>query len=162
MGEHINTAFDDNSAYVLPDNNTLIFASKGHFNMGGYDIFVSKKQDGLWQKPNNIGYPINTTADNKSFYPVVSDKEGYMSVISENGFGGEDIYRVSISQPRKSTGDVSPRARATENFSIGDNDRFIISHKLTEDTLGVFNINAPEKKATYTGYSNLYQIKKEQ
>ncbi len=58
MGETINTEEDETSAYIAPGEGRFIFASKGHFNMGGYDIFRCEMQnDGTWGQPTNIGFP---------------------------------------------------------------------------------------------------------
>jgi len=41
--------------------------------MGGYDIFITElSEDGIWSKPKNVGYPINST-DNDVFYIVTPD-----------------------------------------------------------------------------------------
>ncbi len=41
LGSTINTPFDEDAPYMLPDGFTLYFASQGHENMGGFDIFIS-------------------------------------------------------------------------------------------------------------------------
>jgi len=45
----------------------LVFSSRGHFNIGGYDVFYSTLMDnGNGQPPLNVGVPINTTDDDVS------------------------------------------------------------------------------------------------
>jgi hypothetical protein len=66
--------------------------------MGGYDLFRSDVQtNGLWSKPVNLGYPLNTPDDNMFFMPVGDGKSGYYSVMREStGYGKEDIYKITF------------------------------------------------------------------
>jgi hypothetical protein len=41
----------------------LYFASTGHPGLGGYDLFVSERTDDGWGVPENLGVPLNSTAD---------------------------------------------------------------------------------------------------
>jgi len=64
LSDIINTPGDDQSPFIHADGQTLYFMSNGHPGMGGFDLFYSRKQpDGSWGKPTNLGYPINTPAD---------------------------------------------------------------------------------------------------
>ena len=61
MGPEVNTPFNDDRPFLINDGKILFFASQGHYNMGGYDIFRSDLQyNGLWSKPVNLGYPLYT------------------------------------------------------------------------------------------------------
>lgn len=108
MGKIINSPLDEAAPFMSSDNKTFYFCSKGHFNMGGYDIFYTTQnsKDKKWQEPSNIGYPINNTSDNL-FYCPVNENEGYMSRISKDGKGREDIYKLNI-RSRLSISDLSP------------------------------------------------------
>lgn len=97
LGKSINTKQDEISPSVTLDGKTLYFSSKGHYNMGGFDVFYSTKiDDKKWSLPLNIGYPLNTTNDNIGFQVAGDGKSGYISRISPDGFGKEDIYEVEI------------------------------------------------------------------
>ncbi len=73
LGPVINTAEDDQAPFLHPDGRTLYFMSKGHPGMGGFDLFFSRKSDaGEWEKPQNLGYPINTL-DNEGALIVSAD-----------------------------------------------------------------------------------------
>ena len=64
MSNVINTDADEQAPFIHPDGQTLYFVSQGHPGMGGDDLFLSRKQaDGTWGKPQNLGYPINTDAN---------------------------------------------------------------------------------------------------
>jgi tetratricopeptide (TPR) repeat protein len=96
MGPEINTPFNDDRPFLIDNGNLLFFASQGHYNMGGYDIFRSELQgNGLWGKPQNIGYPLNTPDDDIFFCPTAGGRGGYMSMTRrDQGAGKQDIYLV--------------------------------------------------------------------
>ncbi len=105
LGPVINSVYNEESPFLSKDDKTLFFSSRGHFNMGGYDVFYSTLlDDGQWSVPLNAGYPINSTDDDVFFKPVGQGFEGYYSIDRTNGFGKADIYRVEIfsdQHPRK-------------------------------------------------------------
>ncbi len=97
LGNTINTRYNEECPVISEDGRTLYFSSYGHFNMGGYDIFYSKKgEDGSWGKPVNMGYPINTTDDNLFFHPINEGNEAYYSLYNPRGIGLHDIYYMNI------------------------------------------------------------------
>lgn len=62
LGPTINTPEDDQAPFLHPDGRTLYFMSKGHPGMGGFDLFLSRKNArGSWDLPQNLGFPINST-----------------------------------------------------------------------------------------------------
>jgi tetratricopeptide (TPR) repeat protein len=96
-GKGINTPFDEQVAYMTKDMDILFFSSTGHYNMGGYDIFYSYKDQKNWSIPINLGYPLNTTRDNFFYHPSMMDRRtGIVALTREEGFGGSDIYMVEI------------------------------------------------------------------
>ena len=102
LGPKINTEYDEESPFILPDGVTLYFASKGHESMGGFDIFTSTlSDDGVWSTPENIGFPINTTDDDVFYVPTKDEKHAYYSSAKEWGYGDQDIYKLSIITPKK-------------------------------------------------------------
>jgi hypothetical protein len=105
LGPRINTPYNEESPFLSEDDKTLFFSSRGHYNMGGYDIFSSKLlENGEWSVPLNIGYPLNTTDDDVFFKPLHQGYEGYTSKELPGGTGDQDIYRVEIfsdNHPRK-------------------------------------------------------------
>jgi tetratricopeptide (TPR) repeat protein len=88
--KELNTKGNEQSVYIHPDNQTIYFSSDGHTGMGGLDVFVSRKDSaGKWSKPENLGYPINTCNDEKSF--VVS-ADGSKSVFLKRQ--GRRVWRT--------------------------------------------------------------------
>jgi hypothetical protein len=101
LGAIINSGLDEDAPFIHPDGKTLYFSSKSHDNMGGYDIFRSTMDDkGIWSKPENIGYPINTVDDDIYFVLSVNGKSGYYSSNLPQGFGGQDLYEIKFPDER--------------------------------------------------------------
>lgn len=98
LGKVVNTELDEETAVICEDGNTLFFSSKGHFNMGGYDIFYTYKENGKWVNPRNIGYPLNTTRDDLFYIVNNTCKTGLYSVIDRET-GVADIYEITVQQP---------------------------------------------------------------
>ena len=96
LGAIINTPYDEDSPFVHADKKTLYFSSKGHQNMGGYDIFKTSYENRSWTTPENLKYPINTVKDDLFFVLSASGKVGYYSSSRDGGSGGQDIYKVLL------------------------------------------------------------------
>jgi len=95
LGSEINTPMDESAPVIADDGRKLFFCSRGHNTMGGYDIFVSKRIDGIWRSPENLGYPLNTTDDDLFFFPIGNGLKGFISRTKVDS-QGEDIYLVTI------------------------------------------------------------------
>jgi outer membrane protein OmpA-like peptidoglycan-associated protein len=103
LGPKINTAFDEEGPFIDYDMTTLYFSSKGHKNIGSYDIFKSMydPQKNDWTEPENLGYPINTP-DDDIFYMTSSDgKRAYYSSVREDGLGYTDIFLITTPEGMK-------------------------------------------------------------
>jgi hypothetical protein len=96
-GSMINTPFDEESPWLTNHDTTLFFSSKGHFSMGGYDIFYSNLSGKKWSEPVNLGFPINSTGDNLGYNALDGGKKGYYSKVNAGEPDGEsDIFSVEI------------------------------------------------------------------
>jgi len=99
LGPNINTAFDEQSAFIHPDDSTLYFCSNGWPGLGGMDLFVSRLgKDGQWGKPVNLGYPINTNGDENGLTLTAEGSHAFYSSNSLGGYGGFDIYTFELPQ----------------------------------------------------------------
>jgi len=97
LGPNINTAYNEQSPFIHADDSTLYFCSNGWPGMGGQDLFVSKLgKDGVWQKPVNLGYPINTNGDESGLTISANGSTAYFSSNNLNGMGGFDIYTFQM------------------------------------------------------------------
>jgi outer membrane protein OmpA-like peptidoglycan-associated protein len=97
LGKSINTPFQEESVQIHPDGRTLYFSSEGHPGMGGLDIFVSRMQDdGSWGKPENLGYPINTSGDENSVLVGSNGAVAYFASDRPGGRGDLDLYSFEL------------------------------------------------------------------
>jgi outer membrane protein OmpA-like peptidoglycan-associated protein len=79
LGENINTAGDEISPFLHVNNTTLFFSSDGYPGFGGYDIYKSEQNNKIWEKPVNLGYPINNFRDQVGFFVTADGKTAYYS-----------------------------------------------------------------------------------
>ncbi|PKR80167.1 hypothetical protein CW751_10905 [Brumimicrobium salinarum] len=77
LGPKINTALDEMFPY-MNNQNTLYFSSNGHFGLGGLDIFKIQLNEEQ-QKVTNLGYPINSSADDFGIIEFNDKSGGYFS-----------------------------------------------------------------------------------
>lgn len=97
IGANINTPEDEESVFIHPDGKTLYFGSRGHVGMGGLDLFVARKDEaGEWGKPVNLGYPINSYADENSILINGLGNLAYIASAKEGGLGGLDLYQFEL------------------------------------------------------------------
>ena len=96
LGDSINTSLDEEAPFIHPDGKTLFFSSKGHVNMGGFDIFKSQMnvRDSSFKKVDNLGSPINTPSDELHFVVTANGENAYLTSNRKDGRGRNDIYHV--------------------------------------------------------------------
>ncbi len=96
LGEKINTPEQESSPFLHHDNKTLYFSSNGHIGMGGFDLFIARRdENGQWAEPENIGYPINTYRDEIG---LIVNAKGDMAYFSSDisDSSGKDIYQFDL------------------------------------------------------------------
>ncbi len=97
LGPKINTPGNEKTPFIHSDSETLYFSSDGHFGFGGMDIFYVRKNDtGEWIEPENIGYPINTDADDVGFFVSTDSKTGYFFSYDEGKMRGKGVGRYDL------------------------------------------------------------------
>ena len=101
IGPSLNTKYGEEGVFIHPDGKTIYFSSKGHKNMGGYDIFKSTFENGKWSEPQNLGYPINGPDDDVFFVISGSGNHGYFASSKQGGYGDKDIYKITFLGPEK-------------------------------------------------------------
>jgi outer membrane protein OmpA-like peptidoglycan-associated protein len=95
LGPTINTPYDEDSPFIGVDNKTLYFSSNGPLSMGGFDVFISvKDQDDKWSFPINMGFPINSSGDDIFYTTTADGSRGYLSSFRKDGLGEKDIYEI--------------------------------------------------------------------
>lgn len=102
LSNKINTDGNESSVFIHPDNQTLYFSSNGHVGMGGFDIYLSRKQpNGEWGEAINLGYPINTHNDENSLLVGPDGNVAYFASDREGGYGGLDMYSFELDKSLK-------------------------------------------------------------
>ncbi len=98
LSSKINTNGNDKSPFIHSDSRTLYFSSDSLPGLGGYDIFKCQMDENEnWGKPVNLGYPINTDADEVSFFVSTNGRTGYFASNKlNNGVGAFDIYSFDL------------------------------------------------------------------
>jgi len=97
MGPEINTPGNEQCPVIAKDDQTLYFNTDGRIGMGGADLFVSRRDaDGRWGKPENLGYPINTYADEICLVIASNGKDAYYVSRRPGGAGRLDLYQFEL------------------------------------------------------------------
>jgi outer membrane protein OmpA-like peptidoglycan-associated protein/tetratricopeptide (TPR) repeat protein len=97
MGPEVNTAGDESCPFIHADNQTLYFTSNGHLGYGGDDLFLVRKgAKGVWSKPTNLGYPINTIENEGSLFIASDGQTAYYASDRSDSKGGLDIYTFQM------------------------------------------------------------------
>jgi outer membrane protein OmpA-like peptidoglycan-associated protein len=111
LGASINTEFDEEGPFIGYDMVTLYFSSKGHKNMGSFDIFESTfdAQKNKWSEPQNLGYPINTPDDDIFYMTSPDGKRAYYSSVREDGLGYTDIFIITTPEGMKDVVTSKPK-----------------------------------------------------
>ncbi len=100
LGPDINTPGYEEAPYISNDGNTLYFTSDGHPGMGQKDIYMSWRdyKTGKWNKPINLGRPVNSAFDDMGLFLSADNKSGYFASNRTGGFGAMDIYHFDLSK----------------------------------------------------------------
>ncbi len=130
LPETINSPYNEDLPYLSIDMQTLYFSSDGPNSMGGYDLFKSQwnQKTNTFSKPENLGYPINSTDDDRSICVTQDNRLAYVSAFRPNGFGDLDIYRIKFE-------DTEPVSVIyTGQFFMGDT---VLSHQPTSYSIDI-------------------------
>lgn len=98
LGAAVNTPYEEDAPFLSADGKYLYFASTGHNTMGGFDLFRSSWNDNSWNKPENLGAPINT--ENHDIYLMFSadGEKGWISSqrITNDTLNDMNMYAVTF------------------------------------------------------------------
>lgn len=95
--------------FMMPDGTTFYFSQKSDETLGGYDIFVTRydSSTGEFLKPNNMGLPFNSSAND---YMYVVDELDSLGWLVTDRFQPEGKVCIYIFVPSKTR----------ENFDLGE------------------------------------------
>lgn len=63
LSDNLNDGGEANFPFMMPDGVTLYYANDGENSLGGYDIFMTRRDDDGFLQPQNIGMPYNSPYD---------------------------------------------------------------------------------------------------
>ncbi len=94
VGEVINTEqFIEGAQSISPSGKYLFFTSADRRDgVGRADIYMSRKVGDQWEKPNNMGMPVNTPGWDAQPCISADGRSLYFSSVQANGKGGADIW----------------------------------------------------------------------
>jgi outer membrane protein OmpA-like peptidoglycan-associated protein len=112
-GKQINTEGNEMTPYYDSRVQKLYFASDGQVSMGGFDIYSADGGPSRYTNVKNMGYPINTSADELYYIKdpvgkpdayVVSNRVGSFAL--KNPTCCDDIWRIHVEPKLQVTGKV--------------------------------------------------------
>ena len=94
--------------FMLTDGLTFYFAGKGEESIGGYDIFLTRydSRSGSFLKPENIGMPFNSEANDYMYAIDEANRIGYFASDRRQPEGKVCIY-IFVPQDTRKTYDNS-------------------------------------------------------
>ena len=127
LNEQLTSSSDEIYPMLSPDGQSLYFASKGLYGMGGYDLYVSKrnKETGDWDVPVNMGFPYSSPYDDFLF---VNTEDGKYSIFASNRACGRDSVTIYVLEydgmpVRKAVTDVAELRELAELRPTGEPSR---------------------------------------
>lgn len=127
LGEVINTPFDESYPFMHSDGTTLYFASKGHYSMGGYDIYKSTWDWNTqqWSEPENLDFPVNSPYDDFLFVPTPNKKLAFFASNRDTDFKSVMVYKLKLTSSRPyielhNYQDIRKYAKLDVNIDVDD------------------------------------------
>lgn len=179
LGPVINTPGDDAAPFIHSDGRTLYFASNGRVGMGGYDLYYAVLQaDGSWTEPQNLGYPINTPADEINIFINAKGTVAYMASDKDGGEGGLDLYSFELDETLRPNPVTYIKGHVTDALTgapqeavlemVDLNTKKVVAHTTSDAENGEYlaciqtgtNIMLNVSCANYPFYSENFQVEK--
>ena len=118
--EGISEGIDEASyPFMLNDGVTFYFAGKGEESIGGYDIFMTRydSRSGSFLKPENIGMPFNSEANDYMYAIDEANRIGYFVSDRRQPEGKVCIYIFIPSETRKTYNAAKYSEEQIRNFA---------------------------------------------
>ena len=119
LGAPVNTSRDDLAPFIHASGTTLYYSSNGRVGLGSNDIFRTELDaKGQWSPPTNVGYPLNTFANEASLFISSDNKRAYYTR-TEPPRPGEPANQTPAIMLYGSEVPASTRARETSTYAQG-------------------------------------------
>ena len=150
LGPTVNTRKNEKSPFIHSDSESLYFASDGHPGMGGYDLFKIKVVSGSagWEKPQNLGYPINTEKDEIGLMVTMDGQQAYFATNKINSANGWDIYYFDLYEAVQPEEVVLVKGQLkTADFVTDDEPKVVLKNSKTSQET---NLNINEENGSFS------------
>jgi outer membrane protein OmpA-like peptidoglycan-associated protein/tetratricopeptide (TPR) repeat protein len=176
MGPDINTAGDELAPCIHADNQSLYYTSSGLPGYGGTDIYVTRKVNGKWGVPENLGYPINTVENEGSLFVASDGYTAYYASDRADTRGELDLYKFQLPQEYRPAKTLYVKGYVTDavtkkyipcSVELTDDSTQQAVTKLQTDETGFYFVTLPEGKnytftinrKGYLFYSDVFPLK---
>lgn len=133
LDDNLGLGGNANYPFMMADGLTLYYASDGEGSLGGYDIFLSRRNDNGFLQPQNIGMPYNSPYDDYMLAIDETTGAGWWATDRNQIPGKVTIYIFEPSEKRincdTDAPDLIARARITSIAATQDADA---TYDLTE------------------------------
>jgi hypothetical protein len=135
LGPTINTPYNEDTPFITQDDSELYFCSEGHNSMGGFDNFKSQRSGSSWKTPSNLGYPINSTDDDKFYQPFNNGKNAFYTITT--AYKKKDIFFLTMGGTDNSKDyKIAGKIRLNDTTMVPGKNYYIkIVNKVTDDTI---------------------------
>jgi Tol biopolymer transport system component len=96
LNKNINTKYWESHGFISEDGNQLFFASDKPGGFGGLDLYTSKKVNGEWSQPVNLGPELNTQFNEDRPFVINNGKTIFFCSQGHETIGGYDIFRSDL------------------------------------------------------------------
>jgi outer membrane protein OmpA-like peptidoglycan-associated protein len=147
LGNHINTKYPEYAPIITANESMMIFTSRREGSTGGElddeenyfeDIYMSKKVNGVWQPPVDLGPTINTDGHDASIGLSADGTE--MFIYKDEGT--RDIYLCTLqggdewTKPERLSDVINSKKTYENAATISSNKRMLIFTSDREGTVG--------------------------
>lgn len=110
--------YDFDYPYLMPDGVTLYFSAKSVDGLGGYDIYRTRfdADKGTFLRPENLGLPFNSSADDYMFVIDEENQLGYFATNRRQPKGKTCVYTFIPLDTRKTVSTDNPNLRSLANL----------------------------------------------
>ncbi|MFN8242177.1 MAG: hypothetical protein U0X39_15660 [Bacteroidales bacterium] len=170
LGKTINSAFNEETPFISKNDSILFFSSEGHNSMGGYDVYKSVRSGDDWKTPENIGFPVSSTDDDRFYEPFNNGINAYYSMSTE--YKKRDIYYLGFGAAAIDVVFEIKGTVALDDSIQKPDKRFLVYlvSKTKGDTLQTsfparetgeysFSVNPDDFKVIFTGPDYLTQVR---
>jgi hypothetical protein len=93
-GQLLNEQYNIGELYTSTDSNVMYFDRLGFGGFGKYDLWETKKNNGIWTEPVNLGSTVNTEGDEAQPFLCSDGNELWFTSPSKKGFTGPALFRT--------------------------------------------------------------------